>query len=1024
MSIFQITFFAISLFCFIQKSVSQKVFYNLDYLNSEKGLLEDKYNEFIYKDSKGFVWIGSTQGISRYDGMNINSFPNTQEEKEKIIGRNVQSSFFEDERSNIWFSTYNALIQYNRKTESWKSFQFKNSKGELITTEYRVFHLDSKAQNLWLSLKNEIIIFDLKDLNEIDRIDLGLTPIHVEIQYNTFDSQFELLAYSPIYQFAELISYSFNKGLIGKRKIEFPKDRDQNIFFLRKVIYRGDETYFFITNKGLYSYNSKKDDFIQLNTGEIANLRNGVIKSENELILCSNDQGLYSYDINQNYLYKINIQAPSTLELTRSNTRGIHLDSEHNIWISYMDEGIEEIRSSDMLFIDPFNELLKSPEIKGIINGINNKVWTLTKDKGVFQFTPEGNISLFEKESPEINQENLKSIQKGKDGNTYILGPHSIFQYNSNTNHWDNILTDLTEEFKSFYVTENGIKLLLTTGGLYRINSNSEGNFLKRDDAFKAYLDFPFDNIFGDENYIFLSFESNEIWVSKIDINNKFVVKQKIITKGAVVDHIKIDTILYLGTERGLMRMTENGDSLKAEYIAEIDEKSLSIFSMTIDNEDNLWLGTSNGLYIYDAKEQSIKGFFEKDGFQSNYYVGNAALTDKNGNLWFGTDKGLTVFNPSNVTSYPHPPKVVLENLKINNEKYPLEKLDSNNELINLKYSQRNIEFKLLALTSYYPERSVLNFQLNGEDDDWNQVENGAVIRYPKLGSGHYNFNYYAENINNTRSEVKNLQIHIKPPFWFTWWFLSLSSIFLIGLIIWAIATYFRLQYQKELEKRNLIYSEQSRISNDVHDEVSQGLSIIRFISEDQSAAQNSKETKDSFQSINEWAKTAQNNLNNIIFSLTPEHNDLKTTFEEIKDYCSKFLHYYPISWNIHFPENIPNKTLSGEKRRALFLILKEAIHNTVKHSRAENLNMHFDLVEDSLQILIEDDGIGIGEVSNTRGKGLNTMPERAQQVGGTFSLSSKPNQGTRIIVNLPFEEDIPKGFRSLFIKFLNQFRK
>jgi signal transduction histidine kinase len=106
-----------------------------------------------------------------------------------------------------------------------------------------------------------------------------------------------------------------------------------------------------------------------------------------------------------------------------------------------------------------------------------------------------------------------------------------------------------------------------------------------------------------------------------------------------------------------------------------------------------------------------------------------------------------------------------------------------------------------------------------------------------------------------------------------------------------------------------------------------------------------------------------------------------------------------------------------------LFLILKEAIHNTVKHAQAENLNIQFDILENAIQVLIEDDGIGIGEVRNSKGKGLNTMPERARQVGGTLTINSNTNKGTQIIVNLPFEEELPKGLRSSFIKFINQFK-
>lgn len=209
---------------------------------------------------------------------------------------------------------------------------------------------------------------------------------------------------------------------------------------------------------------------------------------------------------------------------------------------------------------------------------------------------------------------------------------------------------------------------------------------------------------------------------------------------------------------------------------------------------------------------------------------------------------------------------------------------------------------------------------------------------------------------------------------------------------------------EKEIAVLRAQQDERSRISADMHDELGSGVTAIRLLSE--IAIKKTKE-----QPVDEIAKISDNandlmaKMNGIIWSMNPGNDTLDSMISYIRSYASEYLDTFDMDYAIHIPNDIPPIEISGTKRRNLFLVIKEALNNTIKHAKASKvtLNVYFN---HTLHIEISDNGKGIDESKlNQFGNGLHNMQKRMKNIGGSFSVQSM--NGTTIVLTMPLTDEI-----------------
>lgn len=206
-----------------------------------------------------------------------------------------------------------------------------------------------------------------------------------------------------------------------------------------------------------------------------------------------------------------------------------------------------------------------------------------------------------------------------------------------------------------------------------------------------------------------------------------------------------------------------------------------------------------------------------------------------------------------------------------------------------------------------------------------------------------------------------------------------------------------------ELERSNAIDKERLRISKDMHDEVGASLTRISILSQLAKNHTNDQEKSTKLVSqINEIAGDVVDEMSEIIWAMNPKNDSIDSFASYLRQYASGYLETAGIEGSFSFPAQMPDTLMSSEQRRNIFLTVKEALHNVVKHAKASKVEVKLSLVKNLLSISIHDNGLGFENLNqNSSGNGLVNMQKRIEELDGQYFITSEPGKGTGIILSV-----------------------
>ncbi|HEY2726233.1 MAG TPA: triple tyrosine motif-containing protein, partial [Parafilimonas sp.] len=286
-------------------------------------------------------------------------------------------------------------------------------------------------------------------------------------------------------------------------------------------------------------------------------------------------------------------------------------------------------------------------------------------------------------------------------------------------------------------------------------------------------------------------------------------------------------------------------------------------------------------------------------------------------------------------------------------------------------------------------------YKLEGLDKDWINTSNRTVANYSNLSPGTYTFKVKAANNNGSWNNTgASLTIIISPPFWQTWWFILLCA-FSISAIIYALYRY-RLNEALRVERLR------SRISTDLHDDIGSTLSSISILSDmvmHDAANSNSKEM---LHEIKENSVNLMEKMDDIVWSINPRNDSLEKLLLRIQRFAAQLFEAKNIEYDIDINEDIQSFKLPMEMRQHLYLMIKEAINNIIKHSQCTQANISIQYANDHLLVKISDNGKGFNAAEKTYGNGLINLQERARNINANFDVQSmQQSNGTVITIEL-----------------------
>jgi signal transduction histidine kinase len=499
--------------------------------------------------------------------------------------------------------------------------------------------------------------------------------------------------------------------------------------------------------------------------------------------------------------------------------------------------------------------------------------------------------------------------------------------------------------------------------------------------------------------------------------------------------------VLWVGTGAGLARLHDDVNS--AAHACRFDAFTRAeglpddvISQILEDGRGNLWMGCNQG--IFKVSRQQFDGvaagqgnrvnailYGRADGMESIECTGGfhpAGARSRDGKLWFSTVKGVVMIDPETISANEVPPPVVLEEIAITTGRVGAQQtrvLPITNSLfashapavepLHLPSRLQRLELRFNGLSLVAPERNRFKYRLEGFEANW--VEGAQrVATYTHLPPGRYQFHVLASNNDGVWSQAgAALAFFVAPAFWQTWWFRTLLAVIVLGgggLLVRTLSVRRLRRKLRVLEQKHLLEQERTRIAQDIHDDLGASLTRIALLSElGQKHREEPSEIAADLSKISSTARDAVRAMDAIVWAVNPHNDSLDHFANYISHFAEDFFRLSPMHCRLDIPDELPEQPLSTEARHQLFLAVKEALNNVVRHSRATEVWLRVRCDNAELRVIIEDNGCGLPSGQPRTGHdGMANIRQRLERLGGHLDVTSEPGKGTTLAMRLSIE--------------------
>jgi signal transduction histidine kinase/sugar lactone lactonase YvrE len=420
----------------------------------------------------------------------------------------------------------------------------------------------------------------------------------------------------------------------------------------------------------------------------------------------------------------------------------------------------------------------------------------------------------------------------------------------------------------------------------------------------------------------------------------------------------------------------------------------------TADRAGRVYLGSESGVDRLDPASGSIESFTDAEGFLGARV--SSCLRDRQGRLWFGTPDGLTRMDPAREPESP-PSPTWLAAFRVAGEPRALPAMGTPHAgplALPSQPGSLEIAFSTPAPEARMPAR--FEYRLEPVDRAWVPTAERSVL-YARLAPGPYRFLVRTAGRGAARGQPATLAFTIATPLWRRGWFVALGLALLLALVASAAA----LLHGARVRRLVALERVRTRIAADLHDDLGSSLSRISFLSElgSRRLAEGSAQTAEILADIGSSARELVEGTSDIVWAIDPRRDDLASLLTRIRRFASDLLEARGLAFAFEAPVTLPAVPLAPERRRDVYLILKEAIHNVARHSGARRAGVRC-VVEGGHAVLgVWDDGGGLApDDAPASGRGQITMRERAARAGVHQEIASPPGGGTRVTLRVPLD--------------------
>lgn len=742
------------------------------------------------------------------------------------------------------------------------------------------------------------------------------------------------------------------------------------------------------------------------------------------------EAGLFSYDG----------QSLTAVNTSHQEILSIKEDREGNMWVGTRGGGLNQVKPKvlELLALDP---RIPFEAVRSICQDTNGVLWAVSQSGTVLRNVGKEWKPLTEKKGWSVPY--AQCVAADSKGGIWI-GTQYQGLY-----HWDNgvVTTCLT---KTNGLGGDHVNSLLTTGSgevwIGTAFSDAQDHTLHQWQAGKL-LTFKMPprsglivaiakDVMGD---IWVATATGSLWRVRGGVMTDETAKTLSVPFAIRCLYASLDGSLWIGyAGEGVGRLKAGRFSHYRRDQGLYDDYISQIIS---DGRGRLWFAGNRG--IFNVREKEFNDVAEGRNFrlrsvaygqneglprlQANHDFWPGAVRGKDGQLWIPMQSGLAVVHAPDFKENPKAPAVVIERVVVEGKTvavYEPSELSATSEHpgpLDLSQGQmhlrllpgpKQVQFAFTALSFTRPETIGFKYRLKGFDADWVDGGTQRAATYPQIPPGDYQFQVIACNRDGVWNETGvTLALTAEPFWWQTNWFRVVGPLFAFGLVGGGILLGVRRRHQRQIERLEMLQAterERTRIAQDLHDDLGAGLTQISL---NTAMIQNPAVTPEiaggMLQEIDQRARELVTALDEIVWAVNPKNDTVPSLARYLCQFTQSCLLPTEIACRLEVSPALPEALVGAEQRHHLFLAFKEALHNTLRHSGADELRLEIATEARTLFITLADNGRGFVPGPVPEGAdGLGNMRSRLERLGGSCELISVIGEGTKVVFKLPLQID------------------
>ncbi|HKO62026.1 MAG TPA: two-component regulator propeller domain-containing protein [Pyrinomonadaceae bacterium] len=940
---------------------------------TENGLPQNTVHA-IAQTADGYIWIGTEEGLARFDGVKFTIFDkqNTAQLKSNYI-----RTLLADSHGALWIGTAEGLVRLLNGTFTL----FTINEGLPSNTIQAV--LEDRKGNLWVATATGLGLFKSGGLTTFTTKE---RLIGGSIQALFEDASGALWIATPYgvgrVKDDKFTNYTVRDGLGSNSVRAIQQDREGRLWFGSLgglTSFDGNRFTTYTTRDGLPT-----DRIISLYASRDGGLLIGTAGGLGRFT-----NGRFSW-------------FSSGDSLSTSTILSLLEDIEGNVWVGTESSGINILKDTKFTTYTVRNGL-SHDLIKSIYQDHQGTIWIGT-DGGGLNLHKDGKFTSYTTRDG-LSSNIVLALTGDGEGNLWAGTPQGLNRFSRGKFTVYTAADGLANnDVRSLSFDRRGNLWIGTRGGLTRM----------KDGIFKTFTEV--DGLPNDLIATLHEDAQDNLWIGTLggltrltnDEFTTFTTRDGLSNDAVISIYHDPDNTLWIGTNGGGLNRLKDGRI--TSYTSREGLLDDVVYRILEDGRGNLWLSCRKGVFHIGKKQlddfaqgqiSSVApvAYDTADGMLTRECSGGgdpAGWKASDGKLWFPTIKGVAMIDPDRIKINSQPPPVVIEQISIDDESI------APRPGIELPAGTTRFDLYYTAPSFTAPAGVRFKYKLEGFDKDWIDSGTRRIAYYTNLRPGAYTFRVIASNNDGIWNETgATFGFYLKPYFYQTYWFYSLLVVAMC-LAAWLL---FRLRLRGMRSQFKAVLAERTRIAREIHDNLAQEMSGISVQLEvvARTMPADAEPARTYLDRARHQVRHGIAEARRYVWDLRSpalEHNDLPTALAET---ARRLTHETAIHAQVEV--NGTFRPLDESVEINLLRIGQEAMNNAVKHAQAQRIFVNLVFDARRVQLSVRDDGRGFDQAAGngrTGHFGFIGMRERAEQIGGVLSIHSAEGLGTEIVADVP----------------------